>query len=525
MTRSLLLSWFFLFTCITLFAQHYRSQGIFSAPFIGQPGLEFCDQMNDYSIISTGQNYTTNKGFMIRFDKAGHQTWGKEFYINNVNDRTNILSVVRTTSGNFIFTALYTGNPGRSGYGMTDSLGNLLWFKETASSLWTDRLLITQMGSTLIMAGSYYQLNTDNSKLCLYRLDMNGNIIQSAAYFTDLLTIQKLSVDNAQGNIILCGTRHAGSGGFFSLKTDAQFNLAYYKQYSSGDITMNDATLNDIGEVVMTGTRFVGGGSTWHPIILKIDAAGNLVWARALSSPDWVVAELFGVAFHPLEKKYYAVFEPENFQGAFQQTALLGFDESGVADSIFFSNLYSSSFFTKLEVGLDSSLIWGKGTGSGNIMIWKDSPFFDNDDYCFEGNSVLYPFFVPPIVTSSTIQTSTPVTYSNAPINVSDIMLNDSYECFDIQFFPGIDTTGYIVPNVFSPNGDGVNDLFYIQDKDEFHVPFSVYNRWGEIIFTSTETLTGWDGTNNNQTVSEGTYYYITHSEKINFRGFLTLFR
>ncbi|MFZ5555072.1 MAG: choice-of-anchor L domain-containing protein [Bacteroidota bacterium] len=62
------------------------------------------------------------------------------------------------------------------------------------------------------------------------------------------------------------------------------------------------------------------------------------------------------------------------------------------------------------------------------------------------------------------------------------------------------------IPNVFSPNGDGINDVFYI-DNLEYH-PNSiliVYNRWGQIVFESSSYLNNWNGDG----VSDGVYYYI----------------
>lgn len=54
------------------------------------------------------------------------------------------------------------------------------------------------------------------------------------------------------------------------------------------------------------------------------------------------------------------------------------------------------------------------------------------------------------------------------------------------------------VPNSFTPNGDGVNELFIPVISDEFsldHYLFEIYNRWGERIFSTTDRNAGWNGT------------------------------
>lgn len=65
------------------------------------------------------------------------------------------------------------------------------------------------------------------------------------------------------------------------------------------------------------------------------------------------------------------------------------------------------------------------------------------------------------------------------------------------------------VPNVFTPNGDGVNDEFRVVYRSlaEFHC--WVYNRWGHLVYQWEDPAKGWDGTINGQPAAEGAYYYI----------------
>ena len=67
-----------------------------------------------------------------------------------------------------------------------------------------------------------------------------------------------------------------------------------------------------------------------------------------------------------------------------------------------------------------------------------------------------------------------------------------------------------MVPNAFTPNGDGKNDEWVIDGINLFpNVVISVYNRWGEQLFYSKGNYTPWDGTYNGKPVPVGTYYYI----------------
>jgi len=65
------------------------------------------------------------------------------------------------------------------------------------------------------------------------------------------------------------------------------------------------------------------------------------------------------------------------------------------------------------------------------------------------------------------------------------------------------------VPNVFTPNGDGLNDEFRVQYRSiiEFHC--WVYNRWGKLVYEWTDPAKGWDGTIYGKPAAEGAYYYV----------------
>ncbi|MEI7594966.1 MAG: gliding motility-associated C-terminal domain-containing protein [Bacteroidota bacterium] len=62
------------------------------------------------------------------------------------------------------------------------------------------------------------------------------------------------------------------------------------------------------------------------------------------------------------------------------------------------------------------------------------------------------------------------------------------------------------VPNAFTPNGDSYNETFYIKGLEEYpNTNLSVYNRWGKLIYESSNYQNNWDGNN----AADGTYYYI----------------
>jgi len=64
------------------------------------------------------------------------------------------------------------------------------------------------------------------------------------------------------------------------------------------------------------------------------------------------------------------------------------------------------------------------------------------------------------------------------------------------------------IPNAFTPDGNGINDIFNISGVGIASYRYSIYNRWGEELFNSTATNHLWDGTFKNVPVMEGVYIY-----------------
>lgn len=73
----------------------------------------------------------------------------------------------------------------------------------------------------------------------------------------------------------------------------------------------------------------------------------------------------------------------------------------------------------------------------------------------------------------------------------------------------------YFVPNAFTPNGDGANDVFIGKGVGVKVSLFQIFDRWGELIFSSTNPRASWDGTYNGKNVQNGVYIY-----KIQLNGY-----
>ncbi|MGZ3897591.1 MAG: gliding motility-associated C-terminal domain-containing protein [Flavisolibacter sp.] len=89
---------------------------------------------------------------------------------------------------------------------------------------------------------------------------------------------------------------------------------------------------------------------------------------------------------------------------------------------------------------------------------------------------------------------------------------------------------GFLVPNAFTPDHDGLNDCFGIRHwgaVTDLH--FSIYNRWGQLIFQTSNPADCWDGTYRNARLPSGTFVYLIRANtlcgRVERKGTVTLIR
>ncbi len=111
------------------------------------------------------------------------------------------------------------------------------------------------------------------------------------------------------------------------------------------------------------------------------------------------------------------------------------------------------------------------------------------------------------------------------------LQINDQYNCKTNVSFE-IKKTGEVrihAPNVFSPNNDQVNDVFFIRGDCVEIKSVKIYNRWGQVITQWEGSKTGWDGTKEDN-APDGMYYVLfetqdRYGETRQHKGFVSLFR
>jgi gliding motility-associated-like protein len=173
-----------------------------------------------------------------------------------------------------------------------------------------------------------------------------------------------------------------------------------------------------------------------------------------------------------------------------------------------------------------------------NFIVSEPIQLFDNNIYSFENlsqNAITYNWDFGDGATSNSINPTH--SYSMPPgfYPVTLVAFNE-FGCSDtatlsIQL---VEEPLIYVPNTFTPNYDGTNDVFLpIIDSgiDIYTYRLLIFNRWGEVIFESLNKEVGWDGSYGGEIMQDGVYIWkITfnspdNEEEYEFIGHVVLLR
>ncbi|MBC7411583.1 MAG: gliding motility-associated C-terminal domain-containing protein [Bacteroidia bacterium] len=164
-------------------------------------------------------------------------------------------------------------------------------------------------------------------------------------------------------------------------------------------------------------------------------------------------------------------------------------DAFGCIDSLKYnvvdSTYANATFTTSTVAGVEALSVNFTNTSTnyaGNTYTWM---FGDNKD---------------------TIAYNTTHTYANFGAYTALLTVTDKFNCVDTQtviinVYEKFDAK---VPNIFTPNGDGKNDVFKVTGTGIKTINYVIFDRWGKPVFESDAT-TGWDGS----VQHDGTYYYV----------------
>ncbi len=112
------------------------------------------------------------------------------------------------------------------------------------------------------------------------------------------------------------------------------------------------------------------------------------------------------------------------------------------------------------------------------------------------------------------------------------VLITDSSGCTAIRqvTITILQDNNLFVPNSFSPNGDGSNDKVFVRGNNLYGLRLTIFDRWGEKVFETTDQNSGWDGTYKGEELDPGVFTYVVtvnyeNKETQTLSGTITLIR
>nr|MBK9652705.1 gliding motility-associated C-terminal domain-containing protein [Bacteroidota bacterium] len=510
---------------------------------------------NGFVFLMAVNSNNINSTYITKIDSAGNVKWSKIIPVRSGNmdglslDAAGNIYVVANASLTNVTKdeiALLKFSPS----------GNLLFSNklEYTSNLRASDISISTSGQIYVLAMANV-VSTTYTDIVLIACNAMGAVTNAKTYSTALDDEPAQMLISNKNELVICGRSFFSNSAYdgFVLKCDSNLNYVTSKYYDAstqlGEMLRAIFSDGDNGWIV-AGDKGAAGGRDF--ICANLDSNLNMVWSN----------------YYPIAPQFtnYTYAGCRNINGSItltgdlrstanlRQALFLTIDKSGNApcstqvlpmtttsevpavlnvsitqSQIVFTpidnmpamatiNVYSNgicgvnnsclNFTTSKQGDCPAQCYVITNTSSaapGSFWYWD----FDGGDPAFSLQQI------PPVVCfkeKGVYNIKLTVT-TNGKSNSVEREINTEEDC------------AITIPNIFTPNGDNVNDVFFIKNlPDNFLL--TVVNRWGNIVFETKDKNKFWDGTNQKGTfVSEGVYFYILQSDtfKENYRGTVSI--
>jgi gliding motility-associated-like protein len=504
-----------------------------------------------YSLTSFGLD-----SYLVKYDSVGNVIWAVQSKIPSKNSSAQIVFICTDNIGNILATGIFQDTVSFGSFKLIapsfssgifivkfDINGNVLWAKDATTlpyggyshsySVATDKtgnVYITGVFFDTITFGAY-TLTTPRSysyygDLFLAKYDVNGNLIWakeavipsrgsgSIGYSVCTDNSNNVYVTGGFADTALFGTytlitkplHNVDFGDIFLAKYDTNGNVLWAKQAtvpsgsSSGVgysvVTDKDENVYITGDFVDTITfgssTLITASPGGYLFLTKYDANGNVLWAKQSYNTSFNSSEGYCLAADNFNNIYlsggcsygYIVFGNDTFSN--------------------YNYNDDPSIIMKLDTGgnvLCGSLITSGGDDANGIAV---SP---SGRYIYLGGDLGGKLiFGADTLRSDSFSGEIPFIARWQPCDIP-------VDTIPVDTIPAQEPcTSLFIPNAFSPNKDGRNDILYVRGSCINTMDFVIYDRWGNKVFESTNINYGWDGTYKGENENTAVFAYYLHA-------------
>lgn len=285
-------------------------------------------------------------------------------------------------------------------------------------------------------------------------------------YDTIVVTSLPVPIVNLGADTMLCNvssiTLDAGPGGTYLWSTSATTQMitptlpgTYWVSYNNGSCTTTDTIV--IGALPAVSVNLGPDISLCDVSVVTLDAGpgGSYLWNTGDTSQTITpgVAGIYSVSY--------------------------GNGSCVDSDTVIISSVTTEPVALGEDILLCEYNFLELDAGPGNTYLWS---------------------------TGATTQTIAPVLAGTYYVTVG------SGNCVSSDTVELVGTLGesmLFIPNTITPNGNGLNDVFYPYGSEITSLHMRIFDRWGQLIFETSDPALGWNGTYKGTTVQEDTYVYV----------------
>lgn len=495
--------------------------------------------------------------FLVKTDAGGDTLWTRTY---GTGDVENGWSIQQTADSGYIICGQTRPTTANTDVYLlkTDVSGNVEWVKiyggpkeDVAYSI-----ILTKNGNYALVGGTSSYGPSPDANLYVMKLDSAGDTLWCSAYSCKLNEWgQQILQTPDEGFIIMSQVFDFGAGRFdyYLVKLDSGGELMWAKAYGTAldDFGIAISLAYDGGYILAGGSRsFVGSTGQYDIYLIRTDSDGDTLWTKLFGRDT---EDDMAASVHETNDSGLVIFagsyNPNYFNDYFSY--LIKTDKNGDTEcnTRFVNTIVTNAPTTRFEA---PGVIGSTGSEKNVAPIIKDAFPADSllcvecatvsisldENICLGEKShitvnttVISSFLWSPSDGLSCTDCPDPVASPDSSmyyyLKVTDINGCESADSIYINVDSCI--VDLSVPNIFSPNGDGINDQWVIKGVGAKGWNLQIFNRWGELLYyTDMPSEKHWSGmTFSGREVPAGIYYYVIDNQylRIYNRGYLHLMR
>jgi len=494
--------------------------------------------------------------WVVNLDGSGNILW-QHCYGGSMGESSGIIE--QTADGGFIFTCFSSSNDGDVSHNLSGDYwlvklnpsGNISWQKCFGGNGGETPYGLVQLTDGYVIAGVSFSddafVHNQGSADCwIIKTDLSGNLVWQKNYGGSEFEIANAITKAADGGFFIAAESKSSDGDL--CKNYGLEDYWIFKLNSTGDLQWQKSFGGTIGDhpqniiEAADGALFITGFSSSN----DIDVTNNHG-----SSDEWLVKLSFDISLGiavSIAASANNVCSGENL--SFTATPVNAcanpsyhwyvnaIEQPGATTTVFSSaTLHDGDLVScKIKNGLVCADAAEANSNTIKIIIdttGQPSGFLQKEITICEGlPQELHSLNIFPSYLWNTGDTTSSISISRSGVYWLEVPYNNFCKSREyINVLPKKCTQNFYFPSAFTPNGDGINDIFMPTIHGlVLKYDLSIYNRWGQLILNSTDPAKGWDGKWQGKIQNTGTYiwmcnYQLAGEELKTEKGTVTIIR